>query len=231
MSLVELESLLAAATDDQRRAVFALLRDRYGLRIHPLEERWNTTAEAILDAIDQSADLTQRGIRGVLAEATFRTTVLPKRLTSWKPLPVVGDQPFDLMLDDGSGPVRVQVKLQRRESGVPKYHRKTTDHFVVETQRTRGGRRRDQEASRPYRVDEFDVLAVCLHPSTGSWTEFFYCATRDLLVRPTEPTLLAVMQPFPVAGSNAWSADFGNAVKRFRLGRDAFPSGIDKPVL
>lgn len=216
MSLVELDSLLAAATDEQRRAVFALLRDRYGLRIHPLEERWNTTAEAILDAIDQSADLTQRGIRGVLAEATFRTTVLPKRLASWKQLPVVGDQPFDLLLDDGAGPVRVQVKLQRRESGAPKYHRKSAVHFVVETQRTRGGRRRDQEASRPYRVDEFDVLAVCLHPSTGSWTEFFYCATRDLLVRPMEPNLLAVMQPFPVAGSDAWSTDFGNAVKRFR---------------
>lgn len=218
MSLIELENLLAIATDEERRAVFTLLRDRYGLKIHPLEGRWNTTAEAILDAIDQSADLTQRGIRGVLAEATFRTTVLPK-LDGWQSLPVVGDQPYDLLLDDGSGPVRVQVKLQRRENGVPKYHKQTTDYFVVETQRTRGGKRRDQEASRPYRVDEFDVLAVCLHPSTGSWTTFFYCATRDLLVRPTDPNLLAVMQPFPIAGSDAWSVDFGNAVTRFRSPR------------
>ncbi len=216
MSLIELENLLAVASDEERRAIFTLLRDRYELKIHPLETRWNTTAEAILDAIDQSADLTQRGIRGVLAEATFRTIVLPKQLTSWKSLPVVGDQPYDLLLDDGSGLVRVQVKLQRRASGAPKYHRKTTDYFVVETQRTRGGKRRDQEASRPYRLDEFDVLAVCLHPSTDSWTSFLYCATKDLLVRPTDPTLLAVMQPFPIAGSDAWSADFGNAVKRFR---------------
>ena len=216
MSLIELENLLAVASDEERREIFTLLRDRYGLKIHPLETRWNTTAEAILDAIDQSADLTQRGIRGVLAEATFRTIVLPRQLARWKPLPVVGDQPYDLLLDDGSGLVRVQVKLQRRASGAPKYHRKTTDHFVVETQRTRGGKRRDQEASRPYRVDEFDVLAVCLHPSTGSWTSFLYCAAKDLLVRPADPTLLAVMQPFPIAGSDAWSADFGNAVKRFR---------------
>jgi len=216
MSPVELETLLASATDQQRREIFALLRERYGLRIHPLEERWNTTAEAILDAIDQSADLTQRGIRGVLAEATFRTMVLPKQLPKWTSQPIVGDQPFDLLISDDTGPVRVQVKLQRKEKGEPKYHGTTTDYFVVETQRTRGGKRRDKESSRPYRVDEFDVLAVCLHPSTGSWTSFIYCATCDLAVRPKERHLLAVMQPFPVTGSDAWGEDFERAVRRFR---------------
>jgi len=216
MTSVELESLLANASDAQRREILTLLRERYGLKIHPLEQRWNTTAEAILDAIDQSADLTQRGIRGVLAEATFRTSILPKLLTNWRALPVSGDQPYDLLLQDSLGTVRVQVKLQRMEKGVPKRHRKTTDQFVVETQRTRGGKRRDLEASRPYRVDEFDVLAVCLHPSTGSWTSFFYCATTDLLVRPDEPHLLAVMQPFPQAGSDLWNTDFESATRRFR---------------
>lgn len=217
MTPIELEALLADATEAQRREIFVLLRERYGLRIHPLEQHWNTTAEAILDAIDQSADLTQRGIRGVLAEATFRTTVLPRQLANWKAQAVVGDQAYDLLLADEVGFVRVQVKLQRRQKGVPKYHGRATDHFVVETQRTRGGKRRDKEASRPYRRDEFDVLAVCLHPSTGSWTSFMYCAACDLLVRPNEPHLLAVMQPFPVAGSEAWSSDFGTAVQRFRL--------------
>lgn len=119
MSLIELENLLAVASDEERRAIFTLLRDRYELKIHPLETRWNTTAEAILDAIDQSADLTQRGIRGVLAEATFRTIVLPKQLTSWKSLPVVGDQPYDLLLDDGSGSSECRSSCSAEPAGRP----------------------------------------------------------------------------------------------------------------
>lgn len=219
MSPEEIESLLESATPEQRVAMLRLLRERYRIPLHPLETQWNTTAEAILEAIASAGDLTQRGIRGVLAEAIFRTTVLPKSLPSWREQPIEGDQPFDLLLDDGNGPVRVQVKLQRRERGQVKYYRKDTDHFVVETQRTRGGKRPDNELSRPYRVSEFDVLAVCLHPATGDWTSFLYCACRDLKVRATNPEFLEVLQPVPVKGSATWSRDFSHVVARVRSAR------------
>jgi hypothetical protein len=212
----EIERLIDGLTDLERTQLLRLLRDRRGLRIHPLEERWNTTAEAILEAIDQAPDLTQRGVRGVLAEATFRAVVLPSQLRRWKEIPVKGNLSYDLLLSDETGEVRVQVKLQRKELGIPKLYRNKPDCFVVETQRTRGGKRADNEASRPYRVDEFDVIAVCLHPATNDWTKFVFCATRDLTVRVSDIRLLEVMQPILMKEPSNWSADFDRAVARFR---------------
>ena len=167
MSPNDIETLLANLDEQQRLRVFQILRERYGFKIHSLETRWNTSAEAILEAIDKSADLTQRGIRGILAEASFRTVVLPRNLSHWRETPIEGTPAYDLQLDDGRGTVRVQVKLQRKEKGNPKFFRGSADHFVVETQRTRGGKRKDNEQSGSYRINEFDVLTVCLHPSTN----------------------------------------------------------------
>ncbi len=219
MTLKDIETLIAGLSDVDRQQILRLLRDHYGLKIHPLESRWNTTAEAILEAIDKSGDLTQRGIRGVLAEATFRTLVLPRQLPRWREQTFDGEQPYDLLLNDGAGNVRVQVKLQRREKGVPKLFRGKADHFVVETQRTRGGKRPDAEESRPYRVDEFDLLAVCLHPSTQDWTRFIYCAVGDLSTRQSNPKLLEVMQSIQMTGSRVWTFDFEHAVARHRSAR------------
>lgn len=216
MSPEDLEKLLERMTQAERERLFRILRDRYGVKIHELELRWNTTAEAILEAINSAGDLTQRGVRGILAEATFRTVVLPGRLGRWRELPVVGEQAYDLALDDGAGVVRVQVKLQRLEKGMPKYFRGRTDCFVVETQRTRGGKRPDKQLSRPYRITEFDVLAVCLHPSSSDWTSFLFCAVADLVVRKADLTMLEVFQPVPVNGSESWSRDFEHVVRRFR---------------
>lgn len=218
MTLPEVETLLQRMTAEERQTLLHVLRSRYGTAIHPLEARWNTSAEAILEAIDQSGDLTQRGIRGVLAEASFRTNVVPQRLPGWQIRPFAGNQSYDLILEDTVGQVRVQVKLQRREKGVPKLHRRNADIFVVETQRTRTGRAADNSQTRPYAVDDFDVLAVSLQPSVGDWISFIYCAVRDLAVRPENPRLLQVMQPFPASGSNLWSQDFEHAVRRFRAG-------------
>lgn len=107
MTLIRIETLIAELSDVDRQQVLRLLRDHYGLRIHPLESRWNTTAEAILEAIDRSGDLTQRGIRGVLAEATFRRVVLAQQLVRWREQSFVGEQSYDVLLDDGIGMVRV----------------------------------------------------------------------------------------------------------------------------
>lgn len=73
MSLQEIRRLLESLSTEEMREILVLIRRNYGITIHPLEVDWSTTAEAILQAIYEAPDLTQRGVRGVLAEATFRT--------------------------------------------------------------------------------------------------------------------------------------------------------------
>lgn len=223
MSVEEVRALLARMDRDELRSVFELLRREHKIVIHPLEEDWSTTAEAILEAIHSAPDLTQRGVRGVLAEAIFRTTVVPK-IGGWKAIDFEGDLPYDLLMDpqDGREPLKVQVKNQRRERGVPKTNARLSRQagstvYVVETQRTRTGRRADadgqQTPTRPYRFGEFDLLAVCLHPSGGDWEDFIYCPAHLLLARPAQPDLLAVMQPIYTDDTHGWTRDFNEAAR------------------
>lgn len=78
----EICELIDRSSEEERRLVLKYLRQQVPL--HPLEEEWATTAEAILTAIARSTDLTLRGIRGILAEATFGEIILPKlTLAGW----------------------------------------------------------------------------------------------------------------------------------------------------
>lgn len=226
MSLDEVRALLANLKAGELRAVLQLLRQDYNLAIHPLEAVWNTTAEAILEAIHAAPDLTQRGVRGILAEATFRTTVVP-RLHGWTSLDFAGDLPYDLLLADGRGEVKVQVKNQRRQQGEAKIDAKKSREcgypvYVVETQRTRNGQAQgadgQTQATRPYRFGEFDVLAVCLQPSSGDWEDFIYCPSLALLPRPDDRSMLKVMQPIYRTGANGWTSNFDEAAAAARAG-------------
>lgn len=234
MTLADVKDFLAQASEQERMALLTALRSDYGMVLHPLETKWGTTAEVVMEAIDQSSDLTQRGIRGILAEATFRTGVVPQWAPRWQASPVANDEAYDVLVRDGIGEVRIQCKLQRRERGVPLLHKKQQGVYVVETQRTRNGTRLEatagvvaeatSTATRPYRFGEFDVLAVCLQPSTGSWHDFIFCACRDLAPRPGSPHLLAVMQPIQMQGSEKWSRDFDAVVERMRNTLTATPA-------
>lgn len=224
MTLSDMKDFLAQASEQERSALLTALRTEYGMVLHPLEAKWGTTAEVVMEAIDQSSDLTQRGIRGILAEATFRTEVVPQWAPRWQASPVANDEAYDVLVRDDIGAVRIQCKLQRRERGIPLLYRKQQGVYVVETQRTRNGTRVDlaaeadatPTATRPYRFGEFDVLAVCLQPSTGNWHDFIFCAGRDLAPRPGSTHLLAVMQPIQMQGSEKWSRDFEHVVGRAR---------------
>src|SRR4051812_20150976 len=89
--------LIEQASEDERRIILAYIRER--LPGHPLEVEWNTTAEAIVSAIARSADITLRGVRGLLAEATFESTVLPSlRNADWEVANAVGEFPYDFLL-------------------------------------------------------------------------------------------------------------------------------------
>jgi len=73
------------------------------------------TADVICEAIHRASDLTIRGVRGVIAEASFEVSVI-KNLGVWRNESLQGDHPFDFLLQDETGPVRVQIKMQRQKA-------------------------------------------------------------------------------------------------------------------
>jgi len=220
MTIVEqIQHLLSQCSEEQRREVFELLRAQFP--IHALEAQWNTTAEIILDAITRSSDLTQRGVRGVIAEAAFKYNVIAA-LKGWTSEELRENYPYDFLLTDAVGQVRVQVKMQRLKNHIPMtanqgYRFLPGDMFVVETQRTRGGTDpQTHEDTRPYRFGEFDILAVSMHPSTNNWSTFMYTVGDWLLARPGNPNLTLKFQPVPRIPNDVWTDQFTTVVGWFR---------------
>ena len=117
------------------------------------------------------------------------------------------------MLEKDVTRVRIQVKLQRREAGVPKpYSTRArallncplgTMH-VVEVQKTRSGERAGKK-TRPYDFGDFDILGVNLHPSTGDWSRFLYTVARWLLPRKEQRHLIEIFQPVPQNPDDYWT--------------------------
>lgn len=219
-------SLVRKCGPTTREEVVRSLRQEYP--IHPLETKLGAPAELILEAIHRAGPLTLRGIRGVLAESAFELNVV-KKLVGWTSLPTPSDPPYDFLLDDGRGPIKVQVKLQRKKADRPMlasegYRWLSADMFVVETQRTRGGKDvKSGEDTRPYRFGEFDVLAVSTEPSTGKWESFMYTLSKWLIPRPTDGQLLLKFQPVPASPNGDWTDRFDRCVDWFR-------SGVEKTI-
>ncbi len=218
----EICRLLDRTNQDDRRLILDYLRKE--VTLHPLEQQWGTTAESILTAIARSSDLTQRGVRGILAEAIFEESVLPKLESSgWNAIAIGGDQTYDFLLAKSVARVRIQVKLQRKEIGVPKQYGERAraalncppgTMYVVEVQKTRGGEKKG-EKTRPYRFGDFDILAVNMHPSTGDWKRFLYTVAGWLLPRPKHPGLIEIFQPVPSAPDECWTDDLGQCIEWF----------------
>lgn len=208
----EVLRLLEACSEQERLEVFQYLRRT--IPIHAIEAKLNTQAEVILEAIDRSSDLTLRGIRGIIAEAAFLVDVLGK-LDGWKDVTPSGDAAYDFLIEDGEGRLSIQVKMQRSEVGKPKLK---NGKFVVETQRTRSGKKAGGLATRPYRFGEFDIIAISMYPSTNNWNTFMYSVGSWLLPRPKDPTLLQVYQPIPPKPNEDWTDDLLTSIKWFRSG-------------
>lgn len=208
----EVMALLEQCSQEERREIFKYLRKEF--QIHPLETDLNTQAEVILEAMARSSDLTMRGIRGIIAEAAFLVDVI-QRLEGWKIVEIVGDAPYDFLIEDAAGPVSIQVKMQRREKGIPLVR---ADKFVVETQRTRSGKDAAGAATRPYRFGEFDILAVSLHPSTNNWTDFLYTVGTWLRPRAGAANLLEVFQPISREPNEDWTDSLETCVGWLRAG-------------
>lgn len=217
----QIKALLEQCTKDQRLQIFNLLRKEFP--IHPLEDKLNAKAEVILEAFSKANDLTLRGLRGIIAEACFVVDVVGG-LKDWKDVTPPGDFAYDCLLEDTTGRVRVQIKMQRMKQQRPMiadeaYRFLPAGMFVTETQRTRGGLDVKGEKTRPYRFGEFDILGVCLHPSTGKWTDFVYTVANWLIPDPQAPTCMLKFQPVSVREDLDWTKDFLKCVAWFRSGQ------------
>jgi hypothetical protein len=211
--IAEAKSLLSSLSDDGQTAILGWLRSRFP--IHPLESRWGAPAEVILEAIARASDLSQRGVLGLIAEASFKVNVID-RLEGWTSTEIVGDAAFDFCIRRDDEQFRIQVKRQRLESRVPKMYRRGSPLFVVETQRTRSGTDSAGESTRPYRFGDFDILAVSMQPTTDDWASFRFAPQRWLLARANSPKLLRVMQPVSLTPNDDWSSTLLECLDRTR---------------
>jgi len=229
-TLRQIERLISDSTDSERRALRRYLSK---LAPHPLEAEWEIDGDTILSAIRRSSDLTKRGVRGIIAEAVFETSVIPRlEGAGWTNMGIVGNHSFDALLRKGDVQARIQVKLQRMERGEPKqYHPKHYGEgkfYVVEVQKTRSGKKTTRvslpsgegglqgttttsEETRPYRFTDFDVLAVNMHPSSGNWSDFRYTLASWLLPR-SDQALIEIMQPVAATANNVWTDDLVNCL-------------------
>jgi hypothetical protein len=224
MSDIEnIKQMLASCDPAEREELFRHLRQE--IAIHPLEQELHAKAEIILEAIRRAGGLTLRMIRGVIAQAAFDIEVV-ERLEAWQSVAVTGDLPYDFLLRDEKGDVRVQVKLQRSKDGIPwlacearkSFRGLPADMYVVETQKTRGGKKKGAD-TRPYRFGEFDVLAVALYPSTHEWNRFMYTVGKWLAPDPADKKLIFKYQPVANAANEDWTDEFETAVTWLRSGK------------
>jgi hypothetical protein len=143
-----------------------------------------------------------------------------------------------VLLEKGKQTARIQIKLQRLEKAVPKlYYPNHYDQgslYVVEVQKTRGGKKKTKkllpeigtavegvdevEETRPYRFGDFDILAVNMHPSSGNWKNFRYTVASWLLPRPEDAALIEIFQPVAATPNNVWTEDLSVCLDWYESG-------------
>lgn len=199
---------------------------------HPYEEQMKAPADVIMEAIHRAPELTRRMLRGVIADAAFAKYVVPAvSQQGLKDVTPVGNFAYDYKLADDFGKVTVQVKLQRSEKtdavvkDGDRYHF-PSEVFMTETQKTRSGKGADDEPTRPYRYNEFDILAVSMQPSSKDWGDFKYTVGSWLISNPALPAgndsgQMAVMQPVSKEDSEFWTSDIHKAIAWFRTEKSA----------
>lgn len=213
IDIKKINEMLGQCTRDERREMLHILRQEFP--IHDLERKLNISAEVILEAIDRSSDLTLRGVRGVIAEAAFKENiVLPLVERGWKDIPINGNPAFDFLVEAPSGvKAKIQVKMQRMKEKQPMCANKAskklfgtaTEMWVVETQKTRGGKDNKGKETRPYRFGEFDIIAVSLHPATNDWSQFRYTVANWLFPDPKDAGIIYKFQPVAASANDDWT--------------------------
>lgn len=163
-----------------------------------------------------------------IAQAAFELEVV-QNLIGWQNITPTGDLPFDFMLADSIGAVKIQVKLQRSKEFRPMnaneaYRRFPADMYVVETQKTRGGKDSvTGESTRSYRFNEFDIIAVAMQPSKLDWRSYMYTVGNWLIPNDNDRGKILKFQPVSIVPNDDWTDDFEMCVSWLR-------SGISKTI-
>jgi hypothetical protein len=237
-SVDAIKAAIDGCSSEERKLLGLYLR---ALDPHPLEELWGVAADTILSAISRSSDITKRGVRGIIAEAIFVVDVVSRvAAAGWNPKDILGDHPYDVLLEKGRSTVSVQVKLQRSLRGKPMLyypkHYQDETLYVVEVQKTRSGTKtsikgaRGKEAvvgsesmgtvrTRPYSFGDFDILAVNMHPASGNWSSFRYTLGSWLRPRPANPELIEIFQSVPDKPNGVWTDDLTECLAWFEAKR------------
>jgi len=137
--------------------------------IHQLATEFQLAESEILDLIE-SAPRLKMAVRGWVAEAHL--------LRQLSELPAITT--CETIEEDGRPDVRVSLSGSRAIFIECKniLRRPYADGtYRLDFQRTRAAK--SDPCSRYYAVDEFDVVAACLHPQTERW-DFSYALTREL---------------------------------------------------
>lgn len=219
--LDEIKHLVEQRPPDEQRDLLAWLRKKYP--IHELESEFGATAEVILEAISRASDLSRRGVLGLIAEASFKVNFVDN-LNGWHDLNFVGDESYDFLISNGDRNISIQVKRQRLAKQNPKLYPRSDGLYVAETQRSRKGvDPKTGEDTRPYRFGEFDILAVCMQPVTGSWESFRLTLGRWLLPRPERADWIKVLQPVSLEVNDDWTDRVETAIRWL-------DSGVEKTI-
>jgi hypothetical protein len=166
---------------------------------HPLEEMLNASAWDIMSAI-QAGFRAQVDVKGKLAEYYLHQQLVDLRnqglfqKVEWQDR----DGEPDFLVSVADRTLRVECKNIR------------SNGYRVELQKTRNSR--DGAPTRGYRIDEFDVLAVCLFNQTHEW-QYLYTATRCLAQRANLPGYLVVMQRVPSEPGDFWRESVREAIE------------------
>lgn len=218
-----IQKFLQTLSEEEKKVLYEQLKIEIG--IHPLENEIGLSGDAVLSAIQKmraEAPLTWRMLRGVLAETTYGVNVLTK-IVGWSDITPIGDLPYDYLITDGTINIRIQIKLQRSKDFVAMTANQArkdfrNDMYVVETQKTRGGKDELGSDTRPYKFNEFDILAVCMQPSTGKWDDYMYSLDRWLIPDPKNSNLLLKFQPVAMSPDNDWTDSLETAIGWFTQG-------------
>ena len=164
---------------------------------HPLESELNASATDILDAV-HAGFRAKVDVKGKLAELYLHRAL--------SKLQKNGEIDHVEWHDKDGKPdfeVRVRGKSLRLECNNIRnemYHR-PEPAYKVELQKTRNSQ--DGTPTRAYRVDAFDLLAICLFNQTDQWT-YRFARASELERREENDQLLKIMQRVPLCCVHPW---------------------------
>lgn len=166
---------------------------------HELEKLFNAPSKDIMDAI-MKGFRAQVDVKGKLAELYLYKYLkeLDGKFISeliWEDRD--GEPDFKFKFRNRA--VRLECKNLRNEIYI-----RPQKAYKVEIQKTRNSK--DGTNTRSYRIDYFDILAVCMFNQTGEW-RFIFIKSSDLEVVPENPYLIKIMQRVPTELEDPWKTD------------------------